>query len=146
MKQALWAIENNKLEYSSEQLKEAIEKLHKRKKIFRIADSSSGSLETVRQYESNPIASTSPRCIRRRTELFRKRSRLAVRVVLAFPLHLLLLFLMFGIRPHLNQGIPSLSSRGDLFVAEITATATVTSATLVQPRSLICLWRVQPFP
>ncbi|KAH3730965.1 hypothetical protein DPMN_056967 [Dreissena polymorpha] len=33
--------------------------MHKRNKCIRIADSSSGGWETVRQYESNPIASDS---------------------------------------------------------------------------------------
>ena len=59
LKQALWAIENNKLEYFSEQLNEAVENLHKRKGLVRIAESSSGGWETVRQYESNPATTES---------------------------------------------------------------------------------------
>ena len=59
LKQAEWAIENHKLEHCSDQLKEALDKLHTRNKHIRIADTSAGGWETVRQYESNPIASNS---------------------------------------------------------------------------------------
>ena len=59
VKQAIWAIENGIFDYCKEQLDDLAEKLHKRNKLIRIADSSSGGWETVRQYESNPVASDS---------------------------------------------------------------------------------------
>lgn len=59
VKQSIWAVENGKVEYCKEQLDDLAEKLHKRNKLIRIADSSSGGWETVRQYEANPVASDS---------------------------------------------------------------------------------------
>ena len=59
VKQSIWAIDNGKTDYCKEQLDDLAEKLHKRNKLIRIADSSSGGWETVRQYESNPVASDS---------------------------------------------------------------------------------------
>ena len=58
-KQALWAIEHGKLDYAKELLQELCEKLRKRNKLIRIADSSAGGWHTVRLYEANPIASDS---------------------------------------------------------------------------------------
>jgi len=59
LKQAQWALENNKFEHCKEQLDELQSMLHRRNKLIRIADTSSGGWETVRQYESNPVASDS---------------------------------------------------------------------------------------
>ena len=59
VKQSIWAIENVKSEYCKEQLDDLADKLHKRNKLIRIADSSSCGWETVRQYEANPVASDS---------------------------------------------------------------------------------------
>ncbi|XP_060577784.1 nipped-B-like protein B [Ruditapes philippinarum] len=57
--QATWAIQNNKLDYALDLLKETDEKVHQRNKLIRIADTSEGGWETMRQYEINPVASDS---------------------------------------------------------------------------------------
>ena len=59
LKQTLWGLENGKQEYAVEVLKESCDKLKTRNKHIRIADSSEGGWETVRQYISNPLASDS---------------------------------------------------------------------------------------
>ncbi|XP_052784408.1 uncharacterized protein LOC128220171 [Mya arenaria] len=59
VKQILWAIENVKIDYAKEMLADIADKLHVRNKHIRIADTSEGGWETVRQYQSNPLASDS---------------------------------------------------------------------------------------
>ena len=59
LKQTLLGLENGKQEYAVEVLKESCDKLKTRNKHIRIADSSEGGWETVRQYISNPLASDS---------------------------------------------------------------------------------------
>lgn len=59
IKQVNWALDNNKLDYARDIVNECCESLKKRNKHIRIADTTEGGWETVRQYEVNPVASDS---------------------------------------------------------------------------------------
>ena len=59
LKQIRWGVDNGKFEYVHECISEAEEKLKSRNKLIRIADSSEGGWETVRQYEASPLADDS---------------------------------------------------------------------------------------
>ena len=59
IKQCMWAIENQKSDYAKEVLSEVAKKIHTRNKHIRIAETSEGGWETVKQYEQNPLASDS---------------------------------------------------------------------------------------
>ena len=58
-KQINWALEHSKFDYSKELLQDLRDKLKKRNKLIRIADSSASGWDTVRLYEANPNASDS---------------------------------------------------------------------------------------
>ena len=53
------AIENQKLEYGQEVTEEGLTRIKHRNKVIKLADSSDGVLETVIQYQPNPLASDS---------------------------------------------------------------------------------------
>jgi hypothetical protein len=57
--QAVWTIDNLKFEHARETLSELVEKVKRRNKLIKIADTSEEGRETVRQYESRPVASDS---------------------------------------------------------------------------------------
>ena len=57
--QANWAVENQKFEYAQEVIGEGLTKIKQRNKHIKLADSSEGGWETVKQYQSNPLASDS---------------------------------------------------------------------------------------
>ena len=54
--QANWAVENQKFEYAQEVIGEGLTKIKQRNKHIKLADSSEGGWETVKQYQSNPLA------------------------------------------------------------------------------------------
>lgn len=55
--QASWGIEHRTFDYAKELLKDSFDKLMKRNKLLRNADSSKGGRDTVKQYETTPIDS-----------------------------------------------------------------------------------------
>jgi hypothetical protein len=57
--QAVWTIDNLKFEHARETISELVEKVKRRNKLIKIADTSEEGWETVRQYESSPVASDS---------------------------------------------------------------------------------------
>ena len=59
LKQGIWAIENEKTDYAVELLSETLEKIKQRNKLIKVADSSEGDWETVKQYITNSLASDS---------------------------------------------------------------------------------------
>ncbi|KAK3105258.1 hypothetical protein FSP39_020983 [Pinctada imbricata] len=54
-----WALKYGKAEYATELLSDVSSKIERRNKLIRIADTSDGGWETVRQYENNPLADDS---------------------------------------------------------------------------------------
>ncbi|KAK3096538.1 hypothetical protein FSP39_001115 [Pinctada imbricata] len=57
--QITWAIDNNKIDYAKEVISSLSDKVKRRNKLIKIADTSEGGWDTVRNYESNPVASDS---------------------------------------------------------------------------------------
>ena len=57
--QSIWVVDNSKVEYARETITEVIEKRNKGDKHIDFADGSDDGWETVRQYQSNPVASGS---------------------------------------------------------------------------------------
>ena len=59
MKQADWAIKNQKFEYAEEVIEEGLTKIKQRNKLVKLSDTSDGGWETVKQYQANQLASDS---------------------------------------------------------------------------------------
>ncbi|CAC5359725.1 unnamed protein product [Mytilus coruscus] len=57
--QAIWAIDNGKVDYARNIVASCTDRLKHRNKLIKIADTSDGGWDTARQYEANPIASDS---------------------------------------------------------------------------------------
>ncbi|KAH3739081.1 hypothetical protein DPMN_045728 [Dreissena polymorpha] len=59
LKQIDWSIEHGKTGYGRELIAETLTNIQKQSKLIRIADTSEGGWDTVKLYESNPVASDS---------------------------------------------------------------------------------------
>lgn len=59
VEQALWATSVGKAGYCVEVLTESVEKLNRKIKLIKIADSSEAGWSTVKEYVTNPLASDS---------------------------------------------------------------------------------------
>ncbi|KAH3829734.1 hypothetical protein DPMN_102962 [Dreissena polymorpha] len=59
LKQIDWSIEHGKTGYGRELIAETLTNIQKQSKLIRIADTSEGGRDTVKLYESNPVASDS---------------------------------------------------------------------------------------
>ncbi|KAH3720911.1 hypothetical protein DPMN_063822 [Dreissena polymorpha] len=57
LKQIDWSIEHGKTGYGRELIAETLTNILKQSKLIRIADTSDGGWDTVKLYESNPVAS-----------------------------------------------------------------------------------------
>ena len=57
--QTIWAIDNLKFEHARETISELVENVKRLNKLIKISDIREGGWETLRQYESNPVASES---------------------------------------------------------------------------------------
>ena len=82
LKQALWALDNDKAAYARELMSGSVEKLKQRNKHIKIADNSEAGWETVRQYQVNPVASDSDdesRITRAENRAIRKRKNKATK-------------------------------------------------------------------
>jgi hypothetical protein len=53
----IWALDYSKTDYAREKIGEIKDKIAQRNKLIKIADTSEGGWETVRQYQTNTIAS-----------------------------------------------------------------------------------------
>ncbi|VDI55330.1 Hypothetical predicted protein [Mytilus galloprovincialis] len=78
--QAIWAIDNGKVDYARDIVASCTDRLKHRNKLIKIADTSDGGWDTARQYEANPIASDSEdesKIIRAENRAIRKKKTLS---------------------------------------------------------------------